>query len=153
MLSLIQHLNNLLEYYLEPLKSETFLTGAEINVLFGNIVEIINFQRQFLENLNGALEAEKEFYEFDKPNQFKVIFSLFRFFHLKSLFTYYYYYFLIPINLKNSVINKINFTLLLFRFHFLSIFYFRSAARSCITSTTSNCTAHFAPAIRRLKKF
>lgn len=68
----LQHLNNLLENYLEPLKNETFLTTAEISVLFGNIVEIINFQHQFLENLNEALAAETHFYEFEHPSQFKV---------------------------------------------------------------------------------
>lgn len=65
-------MNNLLENYLEPLKKETFLTVAEISVLFGNIVEIINFQHQFLENLNEALAVETQFYEFDLPSQFKV---------------------------------------------------------------------------------
>lgn len=57
---------------MEPLKNETFLTTAEISVLFGNIVEIINFQHQFLENLNEALAAETHFYEFEHPSQFKV---------------------------------------------------------------------------------
>lgn len=59
---------------MEPLKKETFLTTAEISVLFGNILEIINFQHQFLENLNEALAAEVHFYEFDHPSQFKVIY-------------------------------------------------------------------------------
>lgn len=68
-----QHLNNLLENYLEPLKKETFLTTAEISVLFGNILEIISFQHQFLENLNQALAAETHFYEYENTSQFKVI--------------------------------------------------------------------------------
>lgn len=61
---------------MEPLKNETFLTTAEISVLFGNIVEIINFQHQFLENLNEALAAETHFYEFEHPSQFKVSISV-----------------------------------------------------------------------------
>ncbi|XP_065201783.1 protein still life, isoform SIF type 1 isoform X2 [Planococcus citri] len=80
----VKHLNNLLENYLEPLKKETFLTTAEISVLFGNILEIINFQHQFLENLNEALAAEVHFHEFDHPSQFKNIL-----FSIGSAFLYY----------------------------------------------------------------
>lgn len=68
----MQHLNNLLENYLEPLKKETFLSNAEINALFGNIQEIVTFQRQFLLNLEEALEAEPNFHHFEFSNQFKV---------------------------------------------------------------------------------
>lgn len=68
----LQHLNNLLENYLEPLKKETFLSVAEVNALFGNIQEIVTFQRQFLHNLDEALEMEPDFHKFDHPSQFKV---------------------------------------------------------------------------------
>ncbi|KAI8428896.1 hypothetical protein MSG28_007529 [Choristoneura fumiferana] len=67
------HLNNLLENYLEPLKRETFLSNAEINALFGNIQEIVTFQRQFLQNLEEALESEPNFHHFEFSNQFKNI--------------------------------------------------------------------------------
>lgn len=67
-----QNLNNLLENYLEPLKRETFLSNAEINALFGNIQEIVTFQRQFLQNLDHAIELEADFNSFDHPSQFKV---------------------------------------------------------------------------------
>lgn len=67
-----QHLNNLLEYYLEPLKRETFLSNAEITALFGNIQEIFTFQRQFLQNLEEALELEPDFHRFEHSSQFKV---------------------------------------------------------------------------------
>lgn len=67
-----QHLNNLLEHYLEPLKRETFLSNAEITALFGNIQEIVTFQRQFLQNLEEALELEPDFHKFDHSSQFKV---------------------------------------------------------------------------------
>lgn len=70
--SCLQNLNNLLENYLEPLKRETFLSNAEINALFGNIQEIVTFQRQFLQNLEEALEAEPNFHHFEFSNQFKV---------------------------------------------------------------------------------
>lgn len=71
----VKHLNNLLENYLEPLKRETFLSNSEINALFGNIQEIVTFQRQFLQNLDHAIETESEFYNFDHPSQFKVSYS------------------------------------------------------------------------------
>lgn len=67
-----QNLNNLLEHYLEPLKRETFLSNAEIAALFGNIQEIFTFQRQFLQNLEEALELEPDFHKFDHSSQFKV---------------------------------------------------------------------------------
>lgn len=62
----------MLENYLEPLKKETFLSHAEIGALFGNIQEIVAFQRQFLQNLDEALEMEPEFHKFEHPSQFKV---------------------------------------------------------------------------------
>ncbi|CAH2992191.1 unnamed protein product [Chilo suppressalis] len=73
----VKHLNNLLENYLEPLKKETFLSNAEINALFGNIQEIVTFQRQFLQNLEEALEAEPNFHHFESSSQFKdVLFAV-----------------------------------------------------------------------------
>ncbi|XP_066904403.1 protein still life, isoform SIF type 1 isoform X4 [Halyomorpha halys] len=80
----VKHLNSLLENYLEPLKKETFLSQAEIGALFGNIQEIVSFQRQFLQNLEEALEMEPDFHKFDHPSQFKnVLFSV------GSAFLYY----------------------------------------------------------------
>nr|XP_018900306.1 PREDICTED: protein still life, isoforms C/SIF type 2 isoform X2 [Bemisia tabaci] len=80
----VKHLNILLENYLEPLKKETFLSSAEINTLFGNIQEIVAFQRQFLQNLDEALEVEPDFELFQQPSQFKnVLFSI------GSAFLYY----------------------------------------------------------------
>lgn len=67
----LQNLNNLLENYLEPLKRETVLSNAEINALFGNIQEIVTFQRQFLQNLEHSIELEADFSNFDHPSQFK----------------------------------------------------------------------------------
>uniref|UniRef100_A0A6P7FAN5 Protein still life, isoforms C/SIF type 2 isoform X3 n=2 Tax=Diabrotica virgifera virgifera TaxID=50390 RepID=A0A6P7FAN5_DIAVI len=80
----VKHLNNLLENYLEPLKKETFLSNAEINALFGNIQEIVTFQRQFLNNLEEAIELEHDFHRFEFSSQFKnVLFSI------ASSFLYY----------------------------------------------------------------
>ncbi|XP_044267188.1 protein still life, isoform SIF type 1 isoform X3 [Tribolium madens] len=80
----VKHLNNLLENYLEPLKKETFLSNAEINALFGNIQEIVTFQRQFLQNLEEALDLEPDFHKFEYSSQFKnVLFSI------GSAFLYY----------------------------------------------------------------
>ncbi|KAG6451872.1 hypothetical protein O3G_MSEX007351 [Manduca sexta] len=73
----VKHLTNLLENYLEPLKKETFLSNAETNTLFGNIQEIVAFQRQFLQNLEESLEAEPNFHHFEFSNQFKnVLFAV-----------------------------------------------------------------------------
>uniref|UniRef100_A0A1I8P3T1 Still life n=1 Tax=Stomoxys calcitrans TaxID=35570 RepID=A0A1I8P3T1_STOCA len=80
----VKHLNNLLENYLEPLKRETFLSNAEINALFGNIHEIVTFQRQFLQNLVEALELEPDFHKFDHPSQYRNVL-----FAIGSAFLYY----------------------------------------------------------------
>lgn len=68
----VKHLNNLLDNYLEPLKQETFLSSAEISALFGNIQEIVAFQRLFLQSLDEALDLESGFEQMDQPYQFKV---------------------------------------------------------------------------------
>lgn len=68
----MQHLNNLLENYLEPLKQETFLSSAEINALFGNIQEIVAFQRLFMQSLEESMALEPNFELLDQPYQFKV---------------------------------------------------------------------------------
>ncbi|XP_050692900.1 protein still life, isoform SIF type 1-like isoform X14 [Eriocheir sinensis] len=80
----VKHLNNLLENYLEPLKSASFLSSAEVNALFGNIREIVAFQRLFLQALQEALDMEPGFPSFDHPYEFKnVLFSI------GSAFLYY----------------------------------------------------------------
>ncbi|XP_017493149.1 PREDICTED: protein still life, isoforms C/SIF type 2 isoform X3 [Rhagoletis zephyria] len=80
----VKHLNNLLEHYLEPMKRETFLSNAEINALFGNIHEIVTFQRQFLQNLEEALELEPDFHKFEHSGQFRNVL-----FAIGSAFLYY----------------------------------------------------------------
>jgi T-lymphoma invasion and metastasis-inducing protein 1 len=70
----VKHLNSLLENYLEPLKQETFLSSTEINALFGNIQEIVSFQRLFQQSLEEAMAVEPNFDQLDHPSQFKVSF-------------------------------------------------------------------------------
>ncbi|GFQ78656.1 protein still life, isoform SIF type 1 [Trichonephila clavata] len=73
----VKHLNSLLEHYLEPMKKETFLSNSEVNALFGNIQEIVQFQRVFLQSLEEAIASEPDFHRFDHPAQFKnVLFAL-----------------------------------------------------------------------------
>uniref|UniRef100_T1ITC4 T-lymphoma invasion and metastasis-inducing protein 1 n=1 Tax=Strigamia maritima TaxID=126957 RepID=T1ITC4_STRMM len=67
----VEHLNNLLENYLEPLKQETFLSSAEISALFGNIQEIVAFQRVFLLSLEKAIRKEVDLDNFTQPKQYK----------------------------------------------------------------------------------
>ena len=55
---------------------ETFLSNAEIKALFGNIQEIIAFQRLFLQNLDEALELEPDFNKFEHASQFKVSYKI-----------------------------------------------------------------------------
>ncbi|KAL5009978.1 hypothetical protein ScPMuIL_012283, partial [Solemya velum] len=64
----VKDLNCLTERYLEPLKEETFLTSDEIEQLFGNIQEIVQFQRQFLLSLEEGIQLESEFFTTEDPN-------------------------------------------------------------------------------------
>ena len=54
----VQDLICLIERYLEPLKEETFLTSDDIDQLFGNIQEIVQFQKLFLHSLEDAIESD-----------------------------------------------------------------------------------------------
>lgn len=65
-------MNCLIEWYLEPLKEETFLSGEDIERLFGNIQEIVQFQKLFLQSLEEAVEHEPGV-DGDEETQFKVI--------------------------------------------------------------------------------
>jgi hypothetical protein len=65
-------LNTLIERYLEPLKTETFLSSEDIEQLFGNIREIVQFQRLFLRSLEEAIEIEPDFLQLVDTKQFRV---------------------------------------------------------------------------------
>ncbi|XP_061171231.1 protein still life, isoform SIF type 1-like isoform X4 [Saccostrea echinata] len=78
----VKDLNCLTEQYLIPLQSATFLTSGEIQQLFGNIQEIVAFQRQFLISLEEAIQLQGEFFQTEDPKVFRdlelrrVLFSL-----------------------------------------------------------------------------
>ncbi|XP_018022415.1 protein still life, isoform SIF type 1 isoform X2 [Hyalella azteca] len=82
--SYVKHLNNLLENYLEPLRNASFLTSAEVTALFGNIREIVAFQRLFLQALREAIDIEPDFQKFDQPYEFKNVLV-----SIASAFLYY----------------------------------------------------------------
>ena len=54
----MQDLNCLIERYLEPLKAETFLSVDDVDQLFGNMQEIIQFQKLFQQSIEEAVELE-----------------------------------------------------------------------------------------------
>ena len=68
----VKDLNCLTERYLEPLKEESFLTSDKIEQLFGNIQEIVIFQRQFLKSLEEAMQLEEEFFTTEDPKSYRV---------------------------------------------------------------------------------
>ncbi|XP_074662751.1 protein still life, isoforms C/SIF type 2-like isoform X1 [Tubulanus polymorphus] len=73
----VKDLTCLIERYLEPLKAETFLSHEEIEQLFGNIQEIVQFQRLFLQSLEEAVEQEPEFLTITDTRQFhRILFSI-----------------------------------------------------------------------------
>ena len=123
----LQHLNSLLENYLEPLKKETFLSTAEINALFGNIQEIVAFQRLFLHSLEEAMALEPNFQVFDQPFQFKVLTRAFA-----------------PLNAAIFKLSTLT---------FVRMFCSPWATLSFTMPTISNCTARSVPVIPKLKRF
>ena len=68
----------MIERYLDPLKQESFLTHDDIDSLFGNIQEILVFQKIFLKSLEQALEDD--ILAFNNTNQFRVFFCFFSIF-------------------------------------------------------------------------
>ena len=62
----------MIERYLEPLKEETFLSGEDTEQLFGNIQEIVQFQKMFLQSLEESIELEPEFTVLSEPKLFRV---------------------------------------------------------------------------------
>ena len=67
-----QDLNCLIERYLEPLKEETFLSSDDVERLFGNIQEIVQFQKLFLQSLEQAAEVEQHVSIFSEGHILKV---------------------------------------------------------------------------------
>lgn len=65
----------MVERYLEPLKQESFLSQDDIDSLFGNIQEIIEFQKLFLKSLESAIESD--ILTYNSSTQFRVCFENF----------------------------------------------------------------------------
>ncbi|KAG8450255.1 hypothetical protein GDO86_002779 [Hymenochirus boettgeri] len=73
----VKDLNCLMERYLKPLQKETFLTQDELDVLFGNLVEMVEFQVEFLKTLEDGVRLVPDLEKLEKVQQFKkVLFSL-----------------------------------------------------------------------------
>ncbi|ESN99867.1 hypothetical protein HELRODRAFT_83887, partial [Helobdella robusta] len=86
----VQDLNCLIEWYLEPLKNEKIDGIEEIEQLFGNIQEIVHFQKMFTQSLEAAIDKEiNQHTDPDKENiNFKKILLA-----LGSAFLYYAHHF------------------------------------------------------------
>ncbi|KFO21594.1 T-lymphoma invasion and metastasis-inducing protein 1 [Fukomys damarensis] len=73
----VKDLNCLMERYLKPLQRETFLTQDELDVLFGNLTEMVEFQVEFLKTLEDGVRLVPDLEKLEKVDQFKkVLFSL-----------------------------------------------------------------------------
>ncbi|XP_032889120.1 T-lymphoma invasion and metastasis-inducing protein 1 isoform X2 [Amblyraja radiata] len=73
----VKDLNCLLERYLKPLQKEIFLTQDELDVLFGNLREMVQFQVEFLKTLEDGVRLVSDLEKLETVNQFKkVLFSL-----------------------------------------------------------------------------
>lgn len=59
--SYVRDLTCLIERYLEPLKDETYISSDDVEQLFGNIQEIVQFQRLFLHCLEDAICSDPNF--------------------------------------------------------------------------------------------
>ncbi|XP_069328466.1 rho guanine nucleotide exchange factor TIAM1 isoform X3 [Eulemur rufifrons] len=73
----VKDLNCLMERYLKPLQKETFLTQDELDVLFGNLTEMVEFQVEFLKTLEDGVRLVPDLEKLEQVDQFKkVLFSL-----------------------------------------------------------------------------
>ncbi|KAJ8342539.1 hypothetical protein SKAU_G00324670 [Synaphobranchus kaupii] len=73
----VKDLNCLIERYLTPLQKESFLTQDELDVLFGNLAEMVEFQVEFLKTLEDGTQLVPDLETLERVDQFKkVLFSL-----------------------------------------------------------------------------
>ncbi|XP_051766868.1 rho guanine nucleotide exchange factor TIAM1 isoform X2 [Ctenopharyngodon idella] len=73
----VKDLNILIERYLNPLQKESFLSQDELDVLFGNLVEMVEFQVEFLKTLEDGTRLVPDLDKLERVDQFKkVLFSL-----------------------------------------------------------------------------
>ncbi|MCJ8739800.1 hypothetical protein PDJAM_G00051430 [Pangasius djambal] len=73
----VKDLNCLIGRYLTPLQKESFLTQDELDVLFGNLPEMLEFQVEFLRTLEDGTRLVPDLEKLERVDQFKkVLFSL-----------------------------------------------------------------------------
>ncbi|XP_047463292.1 rho guanine nucleotide exchange factor TIAM1 isoform X2 [Mugil cephalus] len=73
----VKDLRFLIERYLAPLQKESFLTRDELDVLFGNLGEMVEFQVEFLRTLEDGIRLVPDLERLERVEQFKkVLFSL-----------------------------------------------------------------------------
>uniref|UniRef100_A0A3Q2ZN87 TIAM Rac1 associated GEF 1a n=1 Tax=Kryptolebias marmoratus TaxID=37003 RepID=A0A3Q2ZN87_KRYMA len=73
----VKDLHCLIERYLTPLQKESFLTQDELDVLFGNLREMVEFQVEFLRTLEDGIRLVPDLDRLERVEQFKkVLFSL-----------------------------------------------------------------------------
>ncbi|XP_069563493.1 rho guanine nucleotide exchange factor TIAM1-like isoform X2 [Brachyistius frenatus] len=73
----VKDLNCLIGRYLTPLQKETFLTQDELDVLFGNLLEMVEFQIEFLKTLEDGTRLVPDLEKLERVDQFKkILFSL-----------------------------------------------------------------------------
>uniref|UniRef100_A0A3B4H4L9 T-lymphoma invasion and metastasis-inducing protein 1-like n=1 Tax=Pundamilia nyererei TaxID=303518 RepID=A0A3B4H4L9_9CICH len=73
----VKDLNCLIERYLKPLQEKSFLTQDELDVLFGNLGEMVEFQVEFLRTLEDGIRLMPDQERLERVEQFKkVLFSL-----------------------------------------------------------------------------
>ncbi|XP_062266930.1 rho guanine nucleotide exchange factor TIAM2 [Platichthys flesus] len=75
--SYVKDLVCLLDVYLTPLQTETFLSKAEMEALFGSLPQMLDFQRVFLQTLEEKISSCPDLSRLETPEQFKkLLFSL-----------------------------------------------------------------------------
>ncbi|XP_056267365.1 rho guanine nucleotide exchange factor TIAM1-like isoform X2 [Pseudoliparis swirei] len=73
----VKDLSCLIECYLTPLQKERFLSQDELDVLFGNLGEMVEFQVEFLRTLEDGIRLVPDLDRLERVEQFKkVLFSL-----------------------------------------------------------------------------
>ncbi|XP_041807857.1 T-lymphoma invasion and metastasis-inducing protein 1-like isoform X1 [Chelmon rostratus] len=73
----VKDLRCLIDCYLTPLQKESFLMQDELDVLFGNLREMVEFQVEFLQTLEDGIRLVPDLDRLERVEQFKkVLFSL-----------------------------------------------------------------------------
>uniref|UniRef100_A0A673JSP1 T-lymphoma invasion and metastasis-inducing protein 1-like n=1 Tax=Sinocyclocheilus rhinocerous TaxID=307959 RepID=A0A673JSP1_9TELE len=68
----VKDLNYLIGRYLTPLQKESFLTQDELDVLFGNLPEMLEFQVEFLKTLEDGTRLVPDLEKLERVEEFKV---------------------------------------------------------------------------------